>query len=225
ESKKNKDFWQKPPSVAQGLNPTLRKKVFYFPDFFRSKRYRLVALYMNPSELQNPEPVFKKRRHDFTALENTFRRKANQVSLVRLSVFLVGVALAGWFFYTGQDGFGLLALFVFYLGFGWLVRVHNRLQYNQEHNRILSQINAEEISRLQGKLNLFDDGIRYQNPQHFYTSDLDVFGSHSLLALVSRVVTVSGKNMLANWFQKAAEAPEILARQAAVQEITADLVW
>ncbi|KAA9333721.1 MutS-related protein [Adhaeribacter soli] len=180
---------------------------------------------MNHSEISTPETTFKKRQHDFASLENTFRRKANQISLVRLSVFLTGAALAGWCFYTGNDAWGFLVIMVFYLGFGFLVRLHSRLQYQQEHNRILSLINAEEISRLQGKLSIFDDGSRYKDNQHYYTSDLDVFGSHSLYGLVSRAVTVSGKNTLARWLQQAAAKPEILARQEAVQEILPELEW
>ncbi|MFC5269082.1 MutS-related protein [Adhaeribacter terreus] len=179
---------------------------------------------MNHSE-PTPEPIFQKRQHDFALLENTFRRKANQISILRLSIFLAGAALAGWFFYNGENTFGFIAVLVFYFAFAFLIRIHNRLQYNQEHNRILSQLNAEEITRLQGNLSAFDDGARYQDNQHFYTSDLDVFGRHSLFALVSRAVTVSGKNLLASWFQKAAGKPEILTRQAAVQEILNDLEW
>ncbi len=173
----------------------------------------------------NPEPIFQKRKLDFAALESSFRRKANQASLIRLTVFLAGAAMAVWFFYTGENAFGFLTILVFYFAFALLIRWHNRLQYNQEHNRILSQINTEEIARLQGNLSLFDDGLGYRNSQHFYTSDLDVFGPHSLYALVSRATTVSGKNLLAGWLEKAAVTPEILARQAAVQEIEPDLEW
>ena len=180
---------------------------------------------MNQPEISTPESTFKKRQHDFASLENTFRRKANQVSLVRLIIFLIGAALAGWFFYSGENALGFITVLVFYFAFALLIRLHSRLQYQQEHNRILSLINAEEISRLQGKLSIFDDGNRYRNNQHFYTSDLDTFGSHSLYGLVSRAVTVSGKNMLAAWLQQAAASPEILARQVAVQEMLPDLEW
>lgn len=180
---------------------------------------------MNQPEGLNPELIFEKRQHDFAALERTFRRKANNVSGLRLGFFLVAAALVGWLFYTGENTLGFLTLAVLYFGFALLVRWHKKLLYSQEHNRLLSQVNAEEIARLQGKLSLFDAGERYKDSQHFYTSDLDVFGAHSLFALVSRAVTASGKTLLAGWLQKAAEAPEILARQAAVQEITEDLEW
>src|SRR5688572_4361769 len=180
---------------------------------------------MNQSENPTPETTFKKRQLDFAALTNTFQRKANQVSVLRLAVFLSGAALAGWFFYSGENALGFLTILIFYFAFALLIRWHNRLQYNQEHNRILSLVNAEEIFRLQGNLTLFDSGEQYRDSHHFYTSDLDVFGPHSLFALLSRAVTVSGKNMLAAWFQKAAAANEILLRQAAVQEIAPDLDW
>lgn len=180
---------------------------------------------MNASETSSPEIIFKKRQHDFAALKNTFRRKANNVSMLRLSFFLAGAVWLGWLFYNGQNTVGFIALFILYFAFALLVRWHKKLLYNQQHNRILSQLNIEEISRLQGNLSLFDDGARYQISQHFYASDLDVFGLHSLYALVSRAVTVSGKNLLANWFQHAAAKPEILARQTAVQEILTDLEW
>jgi hypothetical protein len=180
---------------------------------------------MNQPEPSTPISIFESRRQNFADQENAFRRKANQVSILRLSTFLIGLALAVWFFYSGQHAFGFVTVLVFYFAFALLIRWHNRLQYEQNHHHILSQVNAEEIFRLQGNLAMFDHGLRYQNSQHFYTSDLDIFGAHSLYALVSRAVTVSGKNLLANWLQKAAESPEILARQEAVQEIVQDLEW
>jgi DNA mismatch repair ATPase MutS len=180
---------------------------------------------MNQTEPTDPISIFQSRQQNFAGLENAFRKKANQVSILRLGTFLVGLALAGWFFYSSQQAIGFITLLVFYFAFALLIRWHNRLQYNQNHNHILSQINAEEIFRQQGNLAMFDHGLQYQNGQHFYTSDLDVFGAHSLYALVSRAVTVSGKNLLANWLQKTAERPEILARQQAVREIESDLEW
>jgi hypothetical protein len=180
---------------------------------------------MNQPEATERLTLFQTRQQAFAAISHIYRRKANQVSVLRLSVFLVGLGLAGWLFYASQPAFGFLTVLVFYFAFAFLIRWHKKLHYIQEHHQILSQVNAEEISRLQGNLSLFDEGLRYRDNQHFYTSDLDIFGPNALFALVSRAVTVSGKDVLAKWLQNAAEAPEILARQEAVQELADDLEW
>ncbi|HSI89824.1 MAG TPA: hypothetical protein VK927_01850, partial [Adhaeribacter sp.] len=151
--------------------------------------------------------------------------KADQVSWLRLFIFLAGAVLAGWFFYEGNNLFGFGSLVIFYAVFIVVMRWHNRLQYTRDHNRILSEINREEIMRLNGELKVFDAGDRFKDAQHPYTSDLDIFGPHSLFAVLNRGVTSLGKNQLAAWLQTAAPAPEIIARQEVLQEIAPEVEW
>ncbi len=58
------------------------------------------------------------------------------------------------------------------------------------------------------------------DPDHPFTSDLDIFGGTSLFQYFNRSATSLGKNRLAQWFQKPLSDPgTIRSRQAAVAEM------
>ncbi|PSR54356.1 DNA mismatch repair protein MutS [Adhaeribacter arboris] len=172
-----------------------------------------------------PPEIFKNLAEENRKQELLYKNKCSQVGWLRLTLFIAGVSTVIYLFRQDLNSAAWVSLLLFYIVFIVVMRWHQRLRYTQHHHSFLKRINNEETDRLQGKLLAFDAGERYANPQHLYTSDLDIFGKHSLFQLLIRAVTFIGKDKLANWLQTPAKAEVILERQAAVAELAPQLSW
>ncbi len=64
-----------------------------------------------------------------------------------------------------------------------------------------------------------DPGDRFRDDSHPYANDLDLFGRGSLFELLSLARTRTGEATLAQWLTLPADAPEIRARQEAIEEL------
>ena len=62
------------------------------------------------------------------------------------------------------------------------------------------EVCMRERAALKGAFQHFDDGSRYADARHPYTTDLDVYGPQSLYQRVCRAVTTGGADMLAHTF-------------------------
>ncbi|UOQ78431.1 DNA mismatch repair protein MutS [Hymenobacter sp. 5516J-16] len=128
-------------------------------------------------------------------------------------------------FSQGKVGAGFVVILVAYLVFLGLVRWHNTVGYQREHQRLLAQLNRDEIARLEGKLAGFDPGLRYLDAQHAYAADLDVFGAHSLFQLLNRSTSRLGQDWLAGWLLAPGQAAVLGERQQATTELAPDVAW
>jgi hypothetical protein len=61
--------------------------------------------------------------------------------------------------------------------------------------------------------------------QHFYASDLDIFGKHSIFKLLNRTRTYTGAEVLADWLQSPADHATILTRQESSSELKDMIDW
>jgi hypothetical protein len=68
-------------------------------------------------------------------------------------------------------------------------------------------------------------GARYLDETHLFAADLDLFGTGSLFERLCDARTRIGRDMLAQWLRAPAGLDEVLARQAAVDELRARLDW
>lgn len=62
-------------------------------------------------------------------------------------------------------------------------------------------------------------GNRYQDVEHLYSADLDLFGSGSLFELICRARTRIGEDTLARWLGAPADPKSIRQRQSAIDEL------
>jgi MutS domain V len=173
----------------------------------------------------NPAADFDRRSADFALEKNRYRRKARTVAWLRLIIFLAGLSAAIYLFNHNQNQTGFLVAGLSYVLFLVALKVHTRFQYTQRHFGFLEKINAEELARLKGQLAAFNPGERFRDARHPYTSDLDIFGPHSLFQLLNRAVSSLGQQQLADWLAQGAPAAEITDRQQAMQELAADIGW
>ena len=84
----------------------------------------------------------------------------------------------------------------------------------------LRQVYLDELEAGQGHFGCFDAGERYVDSRHPFTYDLDIFGKDALFNRMSRCVTTSGSDRLADYLSFAriryqAEAIETLSKEEA----------
>ncbi|QHS54057.1 DNA mismatch repair protein MutS [Mucilaginibacter sp. 14171R-50] len=154
-----------------------------------------------------------------------YKTQANTYSLLRLAIF--GLMIFSVYLTIANDDFTIMAVAIVILlaAFAWLVARQSEYERRRDYYLDLESINLNEINSLQGNINLYNNGQRYYNEKHFYSSDLDIFGDASLYNLINRSSTATGNDKLASWLNAPADKPTILARQQAVKEIAAKHNW
>jgi len=149
----------------------------------------------------------------------------NRISLLRLFVFIISGAVL-----TTLASIKLTTpIFIVFplsiLCFGAAVKYHSKTAFLKKHTSFLKGINESEILREKCNLEGFDTGHEFINQIHPYTSDLDIFGQHSLFQLLNRTTTESGTILLSEWLSEPAPSFEIHDRQNAIKELSQKLDW
>ena len=76
-------------------------------------------------------------------------------------------------------------------------RLDDKNKEKIEHLSALLKVYQDEIKAWEGDFSPFETGDCYQNPQHPYSFDLDVFGKRSLFNCICRTITSGGSEALA----------------------------
>lgn len=149
----------------------------------------------------------------------------NRISLLRLFIFLTSCAIL-----IALASFKLFILFFIVLlisaiCFSTAINFHSKAAFLKKHTAFLKNINESEILREECILREFDTGEQFIDQNHHYTSDLDIFGEHSIFQLVNRTTTESGMILLSKWLSEPATNNEISERQKAIKELSQKLDW
>mgnify|MGYP002530463911 CR=1 FL=1 len=89
---------------------------------------------------------------------------------------------------------GAALCLIAYLG---IRRLDDKNKEKIEHLSALLKVYQDEIKAWEGDFSPFETGDCYQNPQHSYSFDLDVFGKSSLFNRICRTITSGGSEELA----------------------------
>lgn len=106
-----------------------------------------------------------------------------------------------------------------------LMQLNRKTAWNKHFHKNLVRINKEEIDFLGYKENHADPGLRYQDGNHAYAADLDLFGPRSLYQYLNRTGTQMGKDQLAGLMLQPGNSEQIKAAQEAVQELRDAIDW
>jgi hypothetical protein len=154
-----------------------------------------------------------------------YRKLANTYSLYRLVVFglfILSVCLA-----IAVDEILIIAvsLAALIICFSWLIKKQSSFETLKNYHLDIRKVNENEIASIQSYTNMYDNGAIFNNDKHYYTADLDIFGSNSLFHLINRAATFPGTVKLASWLNAPATKDVILLRQQAIEEIAAKNDW
>jgi hypothetical protein len=153
-----------------------------------------------------------RRDAEIATLERTSRRISNFRLLngglaIAVAIFVMRGQVSAW------------ALLLPAFSFLMLVVVHARIIDGINRARRARAWYERGRARLDGTWSgLAPDGARFLDG-HPFAGDLDLFGPGSLFQLLNTARTEAGEDMLAGWLLAGAAPPEIVARQAAVDEL------
>ena len=147
------------------------------------------------------------------------KQAVNRLSFLRLGVFLLAVILVYLLFNLGAFALIILesvSIVIFLMIVAKQAKTQDLLTFHQHQLLLLEN----EVNIIENKPNIYDDGGKFENPNHAYTDDLDVFGNRSLFAYLNRTITSKGNEILASSLQKESDKTTILNRQIAVDELS-----
>jgi DNA mismatch repair ATPase MutS len=101
-----------------------------------------------------------------------------------------------------------------------VVNKQNLLIKEETYLKNLLWVYQNEVNLMSGVANGYSDGSVFEDENHPYLSDLDIFGSSSLFALINRCTTKIGIDELAKHLSIESDRTTILDRQEAAKEIS-----
>tara|TARA_R110002049_G_scaffold303214_1_gene497353 strand:+ start:96 stop:1922 length:1827 start_codon:yes stop_codon:yes gene_type:complete len=146
-------------------------------------------------------------------------------SFLRLFIFVISIIILIYLFSIKLFTPFFIVFPISIIVFAIVLKHHTKIAYLRKHTSFLKRINEFEILREKCDLEEFDTGHKFINQNHPYTSDLDIFGPHSIFQLVNRTTTESGMILLSEWLSEPAPNHEIQDRQKAIKELSQKLDW
>lgn len=168
----------------------------------------LKGFYSEKAEALRAEAVVLKRRtRNFIVAE--------LVSFFAAATFVVAYGVTDW-------GWPLLvAAGVAVMAYLWIRSRDVRSSARLEECEAWIRVYDGELAALDGDFSHFDDGKRYVDASHPFTTDLDVFGPESLFQRMNRTVTGGGSDHLAAMLAERhlPSVADVMARRATIREL------
>ena len=168
--------------------------------------------------------IYKTKKENYLNELSKINKKYNSVSFLRLICIVLFFVSIYYYLKTSSILYTALAVFLFG-AFVVLMRIHSKLLFKEQVNQALLSINEDEIVYLERNKIPFENGIEFNDFQHPYAYDLDIFGEHSLFQNLNRTATFIGKKTLATKLLKISSNEEIINNHAAIKELTEKLDW
>jgi DNA mismatch repair ATPase MutS len=172
---------------------------------------------------ENPETIYKERIKHIDEQLKDLKKKDTVMGILKLVLIIVGLLALFRVFSIkpplslGIFGFSLLSFVI-------ITIMHETILRKIKFQKNMKTINENEIKMLYHEFPAQSfNGEEFNNPDHNYTSDLDIFGEKSVFHYISRAVTAVGRKWLAKWLQTQDESNEIKKRQEAVKELSGKL--
>lgn len=170
----------------------------------------------------DPRQTYADRRDQHLASQAELEATDGHFATARGLAFLVSLVLCWFALVAGSlhPGWLLVPVFVFIA----LVVFHNRAVRRLKRARRAVAVYEQGLNRLDDRWQGQGvSGLRYRDPDHCCSSDLDLFGESSLFELVCGARTRLGEDTLANWLTNGTDAKTVLERQQAIVELKGNI--
>ena len=154
--------------------------------------------------------------------EQKRNKQMSVLSALRVFVFLA----VGFFIYVWFDNWqiavliGIIGIVIFI----YLLSKYTNIKHERNFYKALIKINEEEIEINSGNFHQRHQGTQFQDPNHFYSVDIDLFGRGSFFQYINRTSINEGTQKLAETL-KANKIDGIEARQNAIKELGEKPKW
>lgn len=165
-----------------------------------------------------------KLKDQYSGDYNRLQKKYNLISITRLFTIIGLVFLIYKSLETSNTIYTLFGISVFFF-FIFLMKIHEKISWNRELKKKQISINNDEIIYLKGERIPFENGSEYINLRHFYSFDLDFFGTNSLFHHLNRTATYIGSKKLSDLLVYLLKNDEITSNQKAIKELSKKIEW
>lgn len=172
--------------------------------------------------MQVPNMFYKQELKTHQTHVKQLSKKIAILSTLRLAVFIVTV-IAIYFTFSMWQVTAIIAVVGIIL-FIALLNKHTGLKNQRNLHKALVEINTDEIKIASGNFHDRNDGLQFQNPTHFYSLDIDLFGKGSFFQFINRTSIDEGAQNLAKSLTEN-NTKNIESRQKAIQELAELPKW
>lgn len=174
-----------------------------------------------------PKKIYERRREYYNRILKKQNKSLNIISNLRLLVALTGIGNTAFLYITKSYSLILTIPMTYIIIFICLVVRHNKEKHTQKYISALHKVNDDAIKRIKGDWKSFvDTGAEFQDENHSFANDLDLFGQGSLYQWINTAKTHMGRQKLKDYFTKPCRnKDEIYRRQEAVDELACKLWW
>ena len=172
--------------------------------------------------MNNPLEYYKEHLEKYQIKARTCYKKMTTLSVLRVLVFVLAGLGVYLFFSIWQ-----LAVAIAIVGIVIFIKLLSRytdIKHEKAFNEALVGVNETELKIASGDFHDRDKGLQFQDPAHFYSLDIDLFGSGSFFQFINRTTINEGTKTLASLL-KANNIKGIPNRQEAIKELTSKLKW
>src|SRR5690606_20509110 len=149
-------------------------------------------------------------------------RKLNISSFIRLIVFLL-VVYGVYYFFDEIRIAAVIALAGIAI-FLYLVSRHTDLKYDRDKFKELVDLNELELRILNRQFSDLPAGKEFEDPQHAFSQDIDLFGKGSFFQYLNRTSLKEGAIRLAGILTENS-IENIEQKQNAIKELTGKVKW
>lgn len=172
--------------------------------------------------MDHPNTYYHQNVERYHAEANTLYKKMTLLSTLRVLVFIftsLGIyfTISNWQLAAGIAFAGILI-------FVALLSKYTDIKAQRQLKLALTAINKSELDISSGKFHDRDPGLTFQDPLHFYSLDIDLFGRGSFFQFVNRTVINEGTQQLSDAL-KANNIEHIEQRQEAINELATKPEW
>jgi len=172
--------------------------------------------------MQVPNMFYKQELKTHQTHVKQLSKKIAILSTLRLAVFIITV-IAIYFTFSMWQVAAIIAVVGIVL-FIALLNKHTQLKNQRNLHKALVEINTDEIKIASGHFHDRNDGLQFQNPTHFYSLDIDLFGKGSFFQFINRTSIDEGAQNLAKTLTEN-NTKNIESRQKAIQELAELPKW
>ncbi|AEH01050.1 DNA mismatch repair protein MutS [Lacinutrix sp. 5H-3-7-4] len=172
--------------------------------------------------MQDSITYYKAQLVKYKAEVSKIYKQLTALSTARIVVFLA-TALLVYFTFNNWQIAVICGLFGVIL-FVYLLSKHTSLKAAYSLKKAIVDINEEELKIASGEFYHRNDGLEFQDPNHNYALDIDLFGRGSFFQFINRTATKVGALRLSNSL-KANDINNIEDRQYAIKELSSKPEW
>jgi ABC-type multidrug transport system fused ATPase/permease subunit len=172
--------------------------------------------------MDNPDTYYQKQLEQYQAEASALYKKMTLLSTLRIVVFLL-TAFGVYMTYSSWQlaiGIALLGILIFIV----LLSKYTDIKAQRQLKIALTDINKTELEISKGNFQDRDQGLQFQDPLHFYSLDIDLFGRGSFFQFINRTTINEGTQKLAAALN-ANNVNAIEQRQAAIKELATKPEW